>query len=322
MKRRQFTLATAAAATGLATIPARARAADGDYDLATSRGTIFGTLTFPLAARKPAITLIIAGSGPTDRDGNSNAGLRTDAYKQLAAALAGRGIATVRFDKRGIGKSAAAGASEEQLRFDDLITDTVDWIAKIQADGRFGQIAVAGHSEGSLIGMIAAARTGVHAFISLAGAGRPAADALRAQLTVNLARAPSLLEASNRILNSLTAGKPDNDVPKGLAALFRPAIQPYLISWFRYEPVAELRKVRARIAIVQGTADVQIPVDDAKLLAAAVPSAKLVIVTGMSHVLKRVADGADTQQQATTVYRDPSVPLEPVVWETIAERLG
>lgn len=321
MKRIEFALG-GVTAVGVASLPIGVRAAEGDYDLMTARGTISGTLMLPGGVVKPAVVLVIAGSGPTDRDGNSTIPVHTDAYKLLAAALAGRGIATVRFDKRGIGKSAAAGLSEDRLRFDDYVEDAVDWIAKIRADGRFGRVAIAGHSEGSLVGMIAAARTPVDAFISLDGAGRPAADILRAQLSDRLRTSPALLAASKRIIDSLVAGKTTNDVPTELAQVFRPSVQPYIISWFRYDPAAELRKVRGRIAIVQGAADLQVPVEDAKLLAAAVPSATLVIVPGMSHVLKHVTDSADLQQQIQTVYSDPSLPLEPAVPRAVADTLG
>src|SRR5262245_31102311 len=60
----------------------------------------------PEGSDRVPIAVIIAGSGPTDRDGNSLQGLKTDAYKQLAEALADLGIATVRYDKRGLGGSA------------------------------------------------------------------------------------------------------------------------------------------------------------------------------------------------------------------------
>jgi pimeloyl-ACP methyl ester carboxylesterase len=321
MKRVEFTLGAIGAAA-FAALPMRAIAAESDYDLTTSHGTISGTSTVPDGVAKPPVVLIIAGSGPTDRDGNSGAPLRTDAYKMLAVALAGRGIATVRFDKRLVGKSAAAGPSEETLRFDHYVGDAAGWIGKLRADGRFGKVAIAGHSEGSLVGMMAAARAPVDAFVSLDGAGRPAADTLRAQLSDRLKAAPALLAASNRILDSLVAGKTADDVPPALVTLYRPSIQPYLISWFRYDPAAELRKVRAPVGIVQGTADLQVPVEDAKLLAAAVPSAKFVLVQGMSHVLKHVADGATLQQQVQTAYSDPTIPLEPAVVQAIAGTLA
>jgi pimeloyl-ACP methyl ester carboxylesterase len=294
---------------------------DSAYDLSTATGTIAGTLTRPPQAGRCPVVLIIAGSGPVDRDGNTQPYLRTDAYRLLARALAGHGIASVRYDKRAIGASAAAMKSESDLRFDDYVGDAAAWVAKLRGDGQFARIAIAGHSEGSLIGMIAAQRAPVDAFVSLEGAGYPAADVLRMQLAPQLAGAPDLAAASARILEALLAGRVDADVPVLLGALYRPSVQPYLISWFRYDPRAEIAKVPASVTVVQGTADFQVPVDHGEALAAAHPGSALVLVPGMSHVLK-AADKMAREQQIQTVYVDPSIPLDPAVTEAVVHAIA
>ncbi len=267
------------------------------------------------------VVLIIAGSGPVDRDGNTQPYLRTDAYRLLAQGLAAYGIASLRYDKRAIGASAAAMQSESSLRFDDYVADAAAWVTRLRGDGRFNRLAIAGHSEGSLIGMIAAQRVPVEAFVSLDGAGYPAADVLRMQLAPQLATAPELDAANTRILESLLAGRIDPDVPPALAALYRPSIQPYLMSWFRYDPRIEIAKVRSVVTVVQGTADFQVPVDQGQALAAAHPGGRLVLVPGMSHVLKP-ADHMSREQQIQTVYTDPSFPLDPAVIRSIIDALG
>lgn len=119
--------------------------------------TLYGTLLVPGHKERPPVILLIAGSGPTDRDGN-NAGLRgkNDSLKMLAEELAIAGFASVRFDKRGIGESAAAAPSESDLRFQVFVDDVDAWVKLLAADKRFSSLAVIGHSEGSTLALLAA----------------------------------------------------------------------------------------------------------------------------------------------------------------------
>lgn len=286
--------------------------------LETTTGDISGSLVLPSGNERHPVALIIAGSGPTDRDGNSPVPvapgkvLHTDSYKLLAAALASNGIASVRYDKRGIGASAKAmsGMTEADYRFDMGVDDAAAWIHMLRADPRFSSVVVLGHSEGSLVGMLAARRAQADGFVSLEGAGRPAADILREQLTA-AGVPPAMFESA---LDSLAAGRTVANTPPALASLFRPSVQPYMISWFRYDPAAELKKLPYATLVIQGTHDVQVSAKDAELLAAA-PGAKLVTIDGMTHVLK--SGPADKAAQASTTYSDPSIPLAPEVVSAI-----
>jgi len=297
--------------------------------LNTPTGDISGTLTFPDGISQECSTgcaiaaplvLIIAGSGPTDRDGNSTLGIKTDSYKLLAQALAARGIGSVRYDKRGIGASAAAATSESDLRFETYVDDAVGWLEMFRATRRspprFQRFYVAGHSEGSLIGMIAGARANVAGYISLCGAGRPAYAVIHDQLAPQLP--PDQLAQADAIMAKLRSGEQVADVPAtpAFAALFHASIQPYLISWFKYDPAVEITKLTCATAIVGGTKDVQVPVAEAQLLFVAAPKAKLTIVDGLSHTLKRVDPAAGVTQQRT--YTDPSIPLDRAVVEAVA----
>jgi hypothetical protein len=293
---------------GAAAFAGRAAAAESDIVLPTATGTIYGTLALP--AKTPApVVLIIAGSGPTDRNGNSpKMGVEPETYRLLAADLAQRGVASVRYDKRMIGASATATDKESDLRFDTLIDDAAGWLKLLAGDARFSRTIVAGHSEGSLIGMIAVPRAPAAAFVSLAGAGRSAPTILREQL--KRVATPAQYAQADAIITQLQQGHTVADTPKDLDVLFRPSVQPYLISWFKYDPAVEIAKVRIPATIVQGTADVQVTVVDAQALKQGDPSATLVIVKGMNHELKYAPD-TSTQTAILAGYQNGSLPVDP-----------
>ncbi|MEI6060686.1 MAG: alpha/beta hydrolase, partial [Bacteroidota bacterium] len=138
------------------------------------------------------------------------------------------------------------------------------------------------------------------------GAGKSADKILQEQLKTKLPL--PLLIASNKILDSLRAGKTVADVDPSLVSLYRPSVQPYMISWIKYNPAAEISKLKIPVLIVQGTTDLQVSVEDAKLLSAAKPDAKLLIIENMNHVLKE--SDADTKTNMAT-YRNPELPLKP-----------
>jgi pimeloyl-ACP methyl ester carboxylesterase len=309
---KMFTLIVAL--LGFAAAPSMASPAEEAAELKTAGGTLHGTLLVPESTKPIPVVLLIAGSGPTDRNGNSVAlPGSNNSLKMLAEGLAAKGIASLRFDKRGIAGSRDAGAAEKDLRFDMYVDDAAAWAGQLKKDHRFSSVTIVGHSEGALIGTVAAQRGAAAAFVSIAGVSRAADVVLRGQLAGKLP--PDLQEISERTLTVLKSGKTVDDTPQSLAVLYRPSVQPYLISWFRYDPIAELKKVKIPILIVQGTTDIQVAVDDARAFAAARPDARLEIIDGMNHVMKIV--DADTNKQIAS-YSDPALPIAPHLVEVIA----
>ena len=276
---------------------------ESEITLKTTDGVIYGSLLQDAAQKKGAtVALIISGSGPTDRNGN-NPQMTNNSLKMLAEGLAANGIATVRYDKRGIAQSQAAGKAEADLRFENYINDAAGWIKLLQQDKRFSKVVVIGHSEGSLIGLEAALATNPAAFVSIAGAAR-SADSL---LLMQVAKQPEMVKTEvQKIVAELQHGKPVKDYSPYLEMIFRPSVQPYLISWMKYQPATDLKKLKAKTLIIQGTTDLQVPVSEAQLLAKAKPDAKLLVIEGMNHVLKNAP--ADPQQNFAT-YANPDLPL-------------
>lgn len=273
-------------------------------------GTLAGTLTLPSGSGPFPVALIVAGSGPVDRDGNEGSALQSDVYKKLAAGLAGAGIATLRYDKRGVGASVT-GQSESALRFDDYVNDALALAAWLEKDPRFSSVAVIGHSEGSLIGILAAQRDPhIRALVSLEGAGRDLGAIIDEQIRNSPGTPPSLVDEVVRINASLRAGKTVPDPDPRLASLFRPSVQPYLISEYRYDPAKEIAKLTIPVLIVHGTSDIQVSAADAHLLAEGDPRAKTLTIDGMNHLL---VDAPVDRSANLATYMQPSLPLAPAL---------
>jgi uncharacterized protein len=285
--------------------------------LETRTGTLQGTLLLPPTLKPSApVALVIAGSGPTDRDGNSPAGVSANTYRLIAEGLADEGIATLRYDKLFSGSSTPKIKGEADLRFSDYVDDAVAWLEFLKQDSRFKSFYVLGHSEGSLVGMLAAQRSAVTGFVSLAGAGRNIADVLLEQLKPQLT--PAMYTESERVITELRAGRTVNASSIQLApqlrdALFRESVQPYLISWMKYDPAVEIKTLNTRVLVVQGSTDLQTKLVDAQRLADAV-GAKPAILEGVNHVLK----AAPLDQAANLgTYVNPKLPLGNGVLETL-----
>ena len=274
-------------------------------ELNTPTGTLYGSLVLPKSDKPVPVVLIIAGSGPTDRNGNNTQGGRNDSLKKLAWRLAQNNIASVRFDKRGIAQSQPAAPDERTLNLDQYVTDAVAWGNLLKADPRFADVFVLGHSEGALIASLAAPAMDATGVISIAGTARPVGQVLREQLQRNN-MPPGLLQRSVELIHTLESGRTDDNVPEALQVIFRPSVQPYLISLLRYDPAKAFAALKMPALIIQGTHDIQVDVNDARLLKAAKPDADLALIEGMNHVMRIVPMDMKRQVQS---YNDPNQRL-------------
>jgi len=263
---------------------------------------IDGTLTSPENVENPPLVILIQGSGPTDRDGNQKM-MKNDASKKIAHQLAENGIASYRFDKR-IFKMDKFRIKEADLRFEDFVTDVNSILDYFKAGKNFDKIIIAGHSEGSLIGMLAAQR-GADAFISLAGPGRSIDKIVVEQLAK---QSEELSENARQAFDEMSKTGSTVNYSPYLESIFRPSVQPYLNSWMKYDPALEIAKLEIPILIINGSFDLQVDTNDAEILNAAARNSKLVILKDMNHIFREIK-GENLEN--TKAYNEPNRPLHP-----------
>lgn len=251
--------------------------------------------------KKLNLVILIAGSGPTDRDGNQM-GLVNNSLKLLAEALANNGIAVYSYDKRIFAQMASGKLDEASLSFDNFIDDAKAVIQHFKNQKKYNSISVAGHSEGALIGMVAA-NGNADGYISIAGAGRPIDEVLLEQIEK---QAPFLKEEVQKNLETLKNGTTFELKNQMLASLFRASVQPYMISWIKYHPQTEIKKLQIPTLLINGDKDIQVSVQDAQLLQQAKLNAQLHIIPNMNHVFKEIK-GDDAENKAA--YTNPDLPI-------------
>ena len=271
---------------------------------------ISGSLLAPTSEDKPPLVIIIAGSGPTDRNGNQSF-LKNDSYKKLARGLSKEGIASFRYDKR-ILKAQELGIKESELSFNDFVTDAVSVLDHFREKDDYGKIILLGHSQGSLIGMLAAEEK-ADAFISIAGAGKPIDSIIVEQIAIQM---PGFEEGTRTSFKEMREKGSTSSYNPMLEAIFRPSVQPFLLSWMIYDPVAEIAKLDIPVLILNGTNDFQVTEKEAELLKEANPGAKLVLLEGMNHVLTKI-ESDDTLTNSKS-YNEPALPLHPELVPTIS----
>lgn len=268
-----------------------------------SIGELKGTLSIPDENSSTAI-MMIAGSGPTDKNGNSAMGLNNNSLKMVAEQLTENGYAVLRYDKRGVAGSQSAVSDPLSVRFDHFVDDAKSWL-KFLSDRGYNRLIIIGHSQGSLVGMLAAQNNkNVVAFISLAGLAEDSGEAIVRQLK---AQSPVLAEDARVNIDSMKAGHTVTQYNPYLISIFGPAIQPFLKSYIAYTPADEIKKLDIPVLIVNGTSDLQIDLPQANSLKEAYPDGELLIIEGMNHVLKDAPENDMAANAAT--YSNPELPL-------------
>ena len=271
--------------------------AGDEVSIKVEEHTLNGSLVEPNGkdGRRTKIAVVIQpGSGPTDRDGNNTYGLKTDCYKLLAKELTDGGCAVLRIDKRGVGKSAdpKKPLDEKKLKIDHYVGDLTEWV-KFLKGRNYVSVYIIGHSEGALIGMLAAQKEPVAGYISLCGMGRGMDEIVTEQVEKTM---PKHLVETKEIIKKLKAGKATAKVSSQLAPLFRPDVQGYLMSVLQHSPAKEIAKLKTAVMIIHGSTDIQVSEKDAQLLDATAPNATYLKIAGMNHVLKTVGKSNLAQQ--------------------------
>ncbi|MEP6551288.1 MAG: alpha/beta fold hydrolase [Gemmatimonadales bacterium] len=301
----------APAAAAIDTVPART-VKEMPFAFQSGTLTLRGTLTLPAKYKgKLPVVLIVAGSGPTDRNGNSAGALRaqnnSNLYAILAWQLANAGIASVRYDKRAVGDNVRK-IDLAATTIDDFIADVIAGARTLVADPRFSRVGLVGHSEGAEL-VLQAVNRGAPAsgIVMMSGAGKPIMQILREQISRQLSPA-DLLKWDSAAARYLRGEEP-GDVHPGLRGLLLPVNRKYMQSWVKYDPKAEIAKVKVPVLIVQGGRDIQVSEADARALKAAQPAAKLVVIPAANHVFRFAA--SDDPVSNAKLYTDPTIPVVP-----------
>ena len=308
-------LTSMAAAALIALTPAPA--VQTEVEAAGAAGPLRGTMLAPATGAR-AVVLILPGSGTIDRDGNGP-GIAAAPYRLLAEGLAPRGIATIRFDKRGLLGSAAAVPDANAASIAGYVDDARQWVRTARERTAAPCVWLLGHSEGGLVALVAGQEPeNIWGLILVSAGGRPIGTVLREQLRANPANAP-LLDEAMAAIDSLEAGRRVDTagMNPALMPLFAPPVQNYWIDVMSYDPARLIGSVRLPVLVLQGQRDLQITSVDAHRLAAANPAARLELIADANHVLKAVA--GDDRVANIATYADPSLPLAPGIVEAIAD---
>lgn len=260
-----------------------------------------GTLKFQAELKQQPLVIYIQGSGDPDRNGNQPAfNVNSDYINQLGNALAEQNIAFYSFDKRNVTKTNLKFLKQKYL-FSDLATDVTKVIDEFKDDNRFSSITLIGHSQGSLVAMLAL-NSHVDKFVSLAGLSDTVDKAFVRQITN---QSKELGDVAKQHIEELKTTGDIKEINPYLVSLFAKANHEFLIDYFKYNPSEEIKKINLPILILNGTKDIQVPIDDAKILHEANPKSKLVLIEDMNHVLKTIEKDEDNLKS----YYTPDYPL-------------
>jgi pimeloyl-ACP methyl ester carboxylesterase len=278
-----------------------------------SVGASDAVLAVPPGIERPPVALLIAGSGSTDRDGNGPQA-KPATLKKLSEQLLARGVATLRYDKRGAGGWKPAFGRPEDFRFKDYVDDAVGLVNYLRGSGKFPRVAVIGHSEGGLVAILTAQRVPVDRLVLLATAARRQGDLLKAQLEMKMS--PEAFAPIAKAIDAIMAGQIVDPPPQALA--IPPAMQPSIASAFTEDPIDPLKKIIAPTLIIAGGRDRQLARLDLVALSVADSAAKTLWVPDMNHVLNDVSDEADDLAS----YNQPERPLDPDLVDAVATFVG
>jgi len=282
-------------------------AAAGGAEQQVSANGFPATLTVPIGVSDPPMVFFIAGSGPTDRNGNSPLGVEAGYLGKLAHALADGGLGSLRYDKRGV-PGGVAVADESTVTFQTYLDDAKTVLDWLHESSSARPVFVLGHSEGGLVALyLAGVRPEVAGVILLATPGRPPAETLRDQIMQHMT--DPLRRQALDILARLEAGAVVDDVPASLIALFRPSVQPFLRSLLALDPAARLGASPIPALVIGGGRDLQVGRADFDALSANALQGSSLWLPEMNHVLAAV--DTDDRQANLATYASSDGALAP-----------
>lgn len=243
-----------------------------------------GTLSY--TSKKAPLIIWVHGSGNVDRNGNQGSIVKANYIEQFRHKVNKHNIAFFSYDKR-----TANPKNVDFLKnfvFDDLVNDVKTVVNYFKKNHSFSSITLLGHSQGSLVAMLASEKT--DKLISLAGPSTSFDETLISQLKVN---SPFLVAFTQSHINELKETGKIKEVNPMLASIFASQNQPLIVSWMQHNPSKEIQKLLLPILIVNGDKDLQVSSNDAEALHKAQPNAKLAIIKNMNHVIKLIEKDDD-----------------------------
>ena len=287
--------------------------------IAMSNGEIQipGELIVPESDEKMPLVIFVHGSGNVDRNGNQGQMIKANYIKLLADSLTKKGMAFYRYDKRTAVKENLSKLST--TKFEDFVADVKQVIEYFKNDDRFSGIHLIGHSQGSLVAMLAADQN-VKSFMSLAGPGETIGETIVRQVST---QNQELGNAAKAYLKELKETDTIQQVSPFLMQLFAPKNQKFIKSWMAYNPSEEIKKLKKPILILQGSMDLQVTIEDANRLYSASSEAtkdfgvrsRLTIIEDMNHVLKTVKNQIENQAS----YFDADFPISARLIEELVQ---
>ncbi|AOW16032.1 alpha/beta hydrolase [Polaribacter vadi] len=262
-----------------------------------------GTLSY--ASDKSPLIIWVHGSGGVDRNGN-----QPQYIKQFRDEINKNNIAFFSYDKRTANPKNAQFLQEDGVLVVDFVSDVKEVVNHFKDDKRFTEIILVGHSQGSLIAMMAL--NNVDTYISIASAGETIDKTLIRQIT---AQNPEFGKLTAAYLKELKETGEIKEVDPNLMGLFAEPNQPFLISWLSLNPLEEIKNVKVPILIINGDKDFQVQVLDAEALKNAKPDADLFIIKNMNHVLKNI----EKEEDNLASYYSADFPISKELIKTIVE---
>jgi alpha-beta hydrolase superfamily lysophospholipase len=306
---------------------------DSDVTIPAAGFTMAGTLTLPPGAsgaagrlRHPTVVLV-AGSGPVDRDALV-AGIPI--FTQLAGELAKRGFMVLRYDKRGVGQSGGRTETATLQDYADDLVAIVRWLDK-RDDVDEKRLAIAGHSEGGAIAMLAAAREKkIKSVILIAAPGATGAELILEQqrhqldlMKVSDAERAEKIALQKKIQEAVLSGKGMEGLPEQIQ---KQADTPWFRSLLAFDPAQAMPRVSQPVLIIQGDLDVQVPPHHADRLGELArsrkknPGAEVLHIPGINHLLVPATTG-EVQEYQTLKDRTVSEQVPTAIADWL-EKIG